>query len=144
MRQLLPHLIRNSDLFCNYDVKNLTGVGNIKRKYKCSDKKALVSRIFLRYLHILFSDMVEGGKIFAFPSPMRTKLQVARLKRQHFITARKRGAYTKVDVLASNFNCYELVMTYMSKGNMITIPVKMSNNYKERMVEKMNEGYVYC
>lgn len=144
MNKALPHLIRTTDLFCNYDVTKLIGKGNIKRKYKAKDKKALVNKIFLRYLHIMFSDIIEGGKEFVFPSSCITTLHMGRIQKKQLITARNHGAFRDLDLLKSNFTCYELLINFNIGKSKFKMPMRLSHNYRERMVEKMNDGYKYC
>jgi hypothetical protein len=140
----LPHIVTISDLFCNYDVRKLKGDGNIKRKYKCEDKKALAKKIFLRYLYILMCDMVEGGKTYIFPFKRHIELRFRILPDAQFKTALRKGAYEDLDALASNFKCYEMIMVYQQGLHYRQRLVKLSKNFIDRMVEKMNTGYKYC
>src|ERR1041385_8687903 len=110
MTYTLPHIVTIGDLFCNFDVTTLTGKGNIKRKHKCADKKALVRKIFMRYMDILITDLIEGGKVFTFPTQAFTELRMARIPDIQFQRARQVGAYEDVDILISQRKCYELVL----------------------------------
>ncbi len=140
----LPHLITISDLFCNFDVTKLKGDGNIKRKYKCEDKKALAKKIFLRYLYILILDMIDGGKTFVFPYKKYLELRFRTIPTPQFKAALRAGAYEEVDVLKSNFKCYEMVMTYKWRVWRIERVVKLSHNFRQLIVDKINTGYKYC
>lgn len=138
------HLVTNTDLFVGFDMKKLTGKGNIKRTYKCADKNALARQIFLRYLHIMFTDFLEGGKTFLFPSKKYLELRMRRIPRQQFIRARASGAYENVDIIASQQLCWEPVLCFRVRNKLIESPVKLSHNFRERVVEKINTGYKYC
>lgn len=140
----LPHLVTISDLFATYDVRKFKGDGNIKRKYKCEDKKALVKKIFLRYLYILMTDIIEGGKTFLFPSRQYLELQFRQIKTPALKNAIQQGAFSKVDIIACNFKFYEPMLVYKSKGHIIQRPIKLSANFVDRLIEKANTGYKYA
>lgn len=139
-----PHLISCNNLFCNFDMTKLTGKGNIKRTYKCADKTALAKQIFLRYLHILFTDFLKGGKTFTFPGERYLELRMARIPRHQFIMARSRGAYQDVDIVMSEQGCYEPVLTYKIRGQLMERNVKLSHNFRQMIIDKVNTGYKYC
>jgi len=138
------HLIKNEDLFSTYDVKTLTGKGNIKRTYKCADKKELTRRIFLRYLHIMLTDLLQGGKTFIFPTKWYLELKMRRIPHQDFIKARKAGAFEDLDVLMSDRMHYEPILSYKRGGKPYAQVVKLSKNYLDIIIEKVNTGYKYC
>jgi hypothetical protein len=140
----LPHVVTISDLFCNFDVNKLKGDGNIKRKYKCEDKKALVKKIFLRYLYHLIYNMVEGGKTLILPSRKYVQLSFKPMKQAFFKRCLQKGYYQDVDILMSNFKFYELMVTYSFAGKYMTRPVKLSPNFVSQLINKVNTGYVYC
>ncbi len=140
-----PHLITVVDLFCNFDVKKkLTGKGNIKRTYKCEDKNTLARKIFLRYLYIMFTDFLEGDKVFTLPTRKYMEIRMRRIPQAQFISARKVGNYADVDILASNQMCYEAVITYKVRGVLIDSMVKVSKQLRKIVVNKVNTGYKYC
>lgn len=140
-----PHLIRCNDLFWNFNMKKLTGKGNIKRVYKCQDKKALAKQIFLRYLYILFTDFLQGGKTFIFPGRNTMEMRMTRIPRDKFINARKAGKYLDVDVIMSQQLCYEPVLTYKKRDGMQKhSAIKLSNDFRQLLIDKVNTGYKYC
>lgn len=138
------HLVTNNDLFDCFDMKKLTGKGNIKRTYKCADKKSLAKQIFLRYLHIMFTDFLEGGKTFMFPAKKYLELRMRRIPRERYINARKAGHFQDVDILISQQLCWEPVLCYRIRGCLFEVPVKLSDNFRVQMIEKINTGYKYC
>ena len=144
MDYVLPHLVTIDDLFCNFDYTKFKGEGNIKRKYKCADKKALVRKVFMRYMQILITDIIQGGKVFIFPTQRFMELRMRRLPMEQFIAARQSGAYAGVDILMSDRKCYELVVSYKYHNLPIEKCVKLSHNYRDMIVEKINTGYKYC
>lgn len=144
MDYLLPHLVTIDDLFCNFDYTKFKGKGNIKRTYKCADKKALVRKVFMRYMQILVTDMLQGGKVFIFPTPKFMEMRMRRLSDRQFIAARQSGAYSEVDILISERKCYELVVSYKVSKLPVEKCVKLSHNYRDMIVEKINTGYKYC
>ena len=143
MNVQLPHIITISDLFCNFDVNKLKGKGNIKRTHKCEDKKALAKKIFLRYLFHLFTEMIKGGQAFLFPYKNYMELSIQIMPDHMFKRARQVGAYRDVDVLKSNFRHYEFMLRYKRYDRMRKCYVKLSNNFRRQMIEKVNEGYKY-
>lgn len=138
------HLVTINDLFGDFDVDKVHGKGNIKRTYKCSDKKALARKIFLRYLFHLFDEMMEGGSTFVFPLRHHMELRWKRMSDVSFKKAIAAGALHDVDILMSGFACYELVMYYKIQGVPFFKPVKLSFNFRDKMVKKINTGYKYC
>lgn len=138
------HLVASDDLFCNFDLTKLTGKGNIKRIYKCADKNTLAKQIFLRYLHILFTDFMQGGKVFILPNRSYMELRMRRIPHTQFINARKNGKYADVDIIMSQQLCYEPVLAYKVRGAFYETPVKVSSNFREILVEKVNTGFKFC
>jgi hypothetical protein len=144
MKKRMPHLISANNLFCNFDMKKLTGKGNIKRTYKCADKTTLAKQIFLRYLYIMFADFLEGGKTFLFPSKKYMEIRMRRIPADQFVKARKAGAYRNVDVIASGQICYEPVLCFRQCGRTMQDPIKLSNEFRDLIAWKVNTGYKYC
>lgn len=139
-----PHIMTINDVFCGYDITKLKGKGNIKRKYKCADKKALLRKIFLRYLYIMISDMLDGGKVFVMPSRHFAELKMKRIPDSQFKLARQAGKYSDIDILMSGQKCYEMVLIYKYRGMFREAPMKLSQNFKQQLVDKVNTGYKYC
>ena len=141
-----PHLLSANDLFCNFDLDKVKGKGNIKRTYKCADKKKLTKKIFFRFLCLLFDDLILGNKIFVFPYKFYTCLRMRVIPRNVLANARKKGMLTNVDPLISNFQSYEPVITYKPYGALrwFNSPVVVSKNYKASIAEKVNTGFKYC
>lgn len=140
----LPHLVTCNNLFCNYDMKKLTGKGNIKRTHKCADKNALAKQIFLRYLYLMFEDLVQGGKTIMLPSKKYFEIRMRRIPPAQFIKARQLGALSEVDILATGGCAYEPILVFRSYGRLINKPIRLSGYFKEIMLERMNSGYKYC
>lgn len=139
-----PHLITTNDIFALFDVDKVKGRGNIKRIYKCSDKKALTRKIFLRYLHILMESLVEGGRTFILPTRQHMEMRWRTIPNRKFKLARSFGQYADVDVVASGFVHYELIMYYKHAGRTFTVPIRFHQSLKSRLVERVNSGYKYC
>ncbi len=138
------HTYSAVELYKTYNLDRLKGKGKIARHYKCRDKKALAQKIFLRYLYLLVRDLIEGGKIFHFPSQTLASLRMHKIAGEHFKYARKRGKFKEVDFLKSDFSAYLLVMDYeTNKGVKITRQVVMSENLAKMIIDKTNEGYKY-
>lgn len=144
LNQVPAYVWRCKDLFCNFDVKLLKGKGNIKRNHHCADKSELTRRIFLRYLQIMFTDFLQGGKTFSFPGRKYLELRMREMKNSHFIAARRAGAYLDVDILLSNRKHYECVLTRKFYGAFKHTVVKLSQDLRGMIVTRVNEGYKYC
>lgn len=144
MKIQLPHLITISDLYVNYNVDKLRGDGNIKRKYKCEDKKALAKKIFLRYLYILMIDMIKGGTTFIMPSRQFLELRWKQMKNWSLQRAIQTGAFQELDILKSGRKFYEMVMSWKSRGLKYERKVKLSRNFEDMVIEKVNTEYKYC
>lgn len=140
----LPHIVTVNDLFCNFDINKLKGKGNIKRTYKCADKKSLMKKIFLTYLAKMFDKFLEGGQVFQFPGHNRCTLQFRRMKDSTLKKQRASGYLNDLDLLMSRFSHYEPVVQYRVGGLLFIKPVKLSKNYKQQIIDKVNTGYKYC
>ena len=139
-----PHLVTVTDLFCNFDSKKVHGKGNIKRRYKCADKRALIKKIFLRYLAILFTEFLQGGSTFVFPGPKHFELRF-RLKRDDwFKKDLAAGKLAGVDPMMTGFKYYEPVMFYKVGERVYMREVKLSEKYRNMVMNKANTGYKYC
>ena len=139
------HLITTPDLFCNFDVKKLKGKGNIKRIYRCRDKKHLAENIFLRYLYMLMLYMIEqGDKTFIFPHKRFMSLHFRVVPQQRIKDNLKVGKLTDIDMLQSNFKSYEMVVSYYYKGLIIHQYVKLSANFLQLLHKKISEGFIYA
>lgn len=143
-RATLPHLITTNDLFCNFDMKKLTGEGNIKRAHHCADKKSLAKRILLQYLYVMFEDLVQGGKTFMLPSRRYGELKIRRIPDILFKRTRQKGYHQDIDVIQSGMVGYEPILVYKSYGRIVNTPVRLSAHFKEILLEKTNSGFKYC
>lgn len=144
MNRTLPHVVTCNDLFCNFDMKKLTGKGNIKRAHKCADKNALAKRIFLKFMYIMFEDMVQGGKSFVLPSQRYFELRIRRIPHADFVRLRQRGILEEVDIIHTGGMAYEPVLVFRKYGRLVARKVRLSQHFRDIMVEKMNSGYKYC
>jgi len=139
-----PHLTTINDLFNDFKVEKVRGEGNVKRKYKCSDKKALARKIFLRYLYHLMCGMMEGGTVFSFPMRATMELRWRRIPDYSFKKARAAGKLSEVDIVMTDRTCYELGLFYKLKNVQIFKPVKLSKNFYDMFITKVNTGFKYC
>lgn len=140
----LPHIITCNDLFCNFDMTKLTGQGNIKRAHKCADKRALAKQIFMRVMCLMIEDLIEGGNTFMLPSRKYFELRIRRIPKEGFQRLRQAGYMQEIDIVTTGGHAYEPVLVFKRYGQMITRPVRLSKNFREKLAEKMNSGYRYC
>jgi len=133
------------ELFKTYNVDNLKGNGKIARKYKCSDKRSLAQKIFLRYLYMLIDDLTDGKFIFYFSAKKLSSIRMVRISGDKFKELRKKGIFRDVDFLISNFSGYFLAMDYYNtKGTRITKHIALSKQFKDKITKLTNEGFRYC
>jgi hypothetical protein len=144
MNRYLAHVITNKDLFCNFDVKKVKGKGNIKRIYKCEDKKQLTEKIFLRYFYMLILYMIEGNRTFVFPYKKFVSLHFRVVPERRIKLLLQDGYLKDIDFLASNFKMYELVIGYYFRNMVIHQYVKLSPNFLQLLHEKINTGHIYA
>ncbi len=144
MNVQLPYLMNISDLFCNFNLDKLKGKGNIKRKYKCADKTALMKRIFLHYMKLLIEDMILGHKVFIFPTKKHMELVFKEIRPEALKKYLQGGSYPGLDILMSNRKCYELYITYHRRGIHFGQPLKLSENFRTKIIDKINTGFKYC
>lgn len=144
MTSSLPHIVTVNDLFCNFKVDKLKGKGNIKRTYKCEDKKALANKIFLSYLSNLFTEFLEGGQMFSFPGKYPLHLRFRVMKDSTLKLRRQNGTLNGLDLIMSNFKFYEPVVMFPFKGGHCIRPVRLSAEFRQQIIDKVNTGYKYC
>ncbi len=139
------HTYSTVDLFRMFRVEKLKGKGKIARTYKLCNKKALAQKIFLRFLYLLLEDLTDGKHIFYFSSAKTAAIRVRKISGEEFKKMRRKGYFKDVDFLVSNFSAYILVMDYFTKGNRkMSKSVIISKQFKDKMIQKTNQGYIYC
>lgn len=137
------HTVSTVDLFNNFNVDKLKGIGNIKKKYKSGCKKFLAAKIFLRFIEMMLEDFVEGD-IFYLPTSNLATFSFKPIKNKDFTRAYKSGKFGELDFLISNFTIYVPIFRYFYRKSFHTRNIVLSKQYKERMLEKTNTGYKYC
>jgi len=139
------HTYSAVELYKTFDLDKLKGKGKIARLYKCRDKKALAQKIFLRYLYLLLLDMINGDKIFYFPSKHLSCIRMAKVSGEKFKELRRKGFFKDVDFLKSDFSGYYLVMDYFtSTGKKLTKYIAVNKELRDIITAKTNQGYKYC
>ena len=147
--RVLNHVIRTPDLFCNFDLNKLKGnsprgQNNIKKFYKCADKRSLAERIFTRYLHMLLLHLIEGDRTFVFPYRYYADLHFRVVPEERIKRNLEVGCLQDIDFLQSNFKYYELVMSWKVGERMTHEYVKLSKNFTQLIHDKINTGFVYA
>jgi len=134
------HIITLKDIFAYYDVKKLTGSGNLRITYGRKDKRDLVISIFNVYIAEMFDVFTKGGIVFNFPDPRQSKMYFEPLKEQNIIKAKLNGKLKMLDPLASNFKSVTTIINIPhNKGSLSTkIGVAFSQNYQKVVYDKLN------
>lgn len=137
------HTISALNLYNNYDVKKLTGKGNIRVTYKAATKKVLCAKIFLEFIELMLNDYVEGDT-FHLPTNNISIFTYETLKGEAFKSAYRSGKFDDIDYLMSNFTIYMTIFRYFYRGNLKSVRVILSERYRNRIIEKTSNGFKYA
>lgn len=134
------HIITLKDIFSYYDVKKLTGTGNLRIKYGRKDKRDLVISIFNVYIAELFDVFAEGGYVFEFPDKNAPKMMFQQVPSHIVKKARAEGKLKMLDPLASNFKGIETIIKVPSRQAFFEYQVILSKNFQEKIYDRLNQG----
>jgi hypothetical protein len=136
------HTISAVDLFNNYKVEKLKGIGNIKRTYKSGCKKFLATKVFMYFLRLVLDDYVEGN-MFHLPTKNIAYFGFKKINGPKFKSAYVSGKFPDLDYLMSDFSLYLPIFNYFYKGKNRLKNIVICDKHKKRMIEKTNEGFKY-
>lgn len=146
-RYITPFAFRAIDLFETMNMKDV----NIKRTvydglYHANKRQRLCAKILTYCFYIIVLDIIENNVTFVLPLQQNKKayIYVKPVTGEAFKYARQRGAYKDIDFLASNFTGYQLVFSWWAGKTARWKPIHISNVYKNKLTEKVNNGTVYC
>ena len=111
MRYNTSYAFNASDLFETFDKKQL----KIKRtvvqdKYGVNRKQYLCASVLVYCFYLILLDIIENNITFVLPlfNGREATIYVRPLVGEEFKQARQRGAFSEIDVLATNFTGYGL------------------------------------
>ena len=134
------HLITLKDIFSYYDVKKITGNGNLRMIYSRKDKRDLAISIFNVYIAELLDSFVEGGVIFNFPDKIGTKMMFKTISEDIVKECKRDGKLKLLDPIGSNFKGVETVIRQKFKEIYYNTSVRVSPNFQKKIYDKINSG----
>lgn len=134
--------INLEDLFINFDNKKLkTTCKQCLELVHEEHKDVLVRKVFKDAFKIVAIDAIENNVTFELPlGSKKANIHVTKVSENDFVKARQKGAFKKVDYLASNFSGNQLTYNY----NTISKNIYLNKDLRERLVNYTNQGKQYC
>lgn len=141
------HAFNSHDLFHNFPIKKLKmDYDLVKQIYSDGDKRSLAASIFTKGMQLIIEDIIENNTHFLLPTlgSSEAYLYMKKTQGNDFKKAFKKGKWTDVDFLTSNFTGYQLALAVKSSKR----PTKEKTIYidykhKDRITELTNEGKRY-
>lgn len=143
----MGHTFSARDLFHNFPIDKLKmDYDTVKRVYPDGDKRSLSASIFTKGMQLIVEDIIENNVHFLLPTLGTTEsyMYIKKTSGNDFKRAFKRGKWSDIDFLTSNFTGYQLAMSVKSKKR----PEKekliyLGYKHKDRITELTNEGKRY-
>lgn len=143
------HAFSQTDLFHGFDSKKLEfkdGAGTareMKKKYKYNCKLAIIPKIFMAFMKLVFKDIAHGTT-FHLPTKSIAMFTWCSLTGEKFVKAYQSGKFDKIDFLSSNFTLYLPIFKYFYRGKFRESRIVLDKEYHDVVSEKVNNGYKYC
>lgn len=134
------HIMTLKDIFSYYDVKKITGKGNLRITYGRKDKRDLAVSIFNVYIAEMFDVFVQGGIVFNFPDKNTSKMLFKSMSKDIINKSKKAGKLKLLDPLASGFTGVKTVVSLASKNAFYDVSVYLSENFQKTIYNKLNSG----
>ncbi len=137
--------INGHELFIDYDYrKRLKGdYRTYYYLYHSNKIRRTLARIFLKSVELIVKDIVYNNVTFSIPGKRYNgKLYIKRLSDEKFKKLRQKGLMLDVDILATNFSGYQMVLetgTRHIQSHRIYIPRKLT----DKITENINNGKFY-
>ena len=136
------HTISAVDLFNNYKIEKLKGIGNIKKIYKSGCKKLLTAKIFMRFIALMLDDYMNGDMIH-LPTKNVAYFGFKKETGSIFTKSYNSGKFEGLDYLMSNFSLYLPIFRYFYKGKIRSKTIKVCDKHKKQMIDRTNQGFKY-
>lgn len=110
-------------------------------------KKKLAMKIFRDSVKLIFNDIIDNNVTFELPTRGRkSEVHMRKIDGEDFKKARQAGAFEDIDFLESNFSGYQLTLFLHNKneGPDRIIPIHLSGELKQKVIDNTNKGMQYC
>lgn len=133
---------KTGDLFRNFDYKK---TGLTKEHYRGWTHLRYVSQMFRECLKLVINDIIDRDVAFWLPltGARKSRMRMNRTSGEAFKRARKAGVWSEVDILASNFSGYRIVLDMLGNGVPTQRRVYLNYDYKQRIIKNTNAGKPY-
>lgn len=144
-RYALGHAFNAKQLVESFDINKLHFNTTLCKQLTGHTKRRdLVSTIFRTTLFLIIDDIINDSINFKCPGcRLPTYLYMKRVEGNAFKQARQRGRWFDIDLLESNFSSAMLVFDSQKKGFRKTRNVYLDSNRRDKIIEKVNSGFVY-
>lgn len=117
------------DIFMGFD-KKIMGK-TFLRKYNST--RELASRVFIRCFHHIILDIINNNNIFVLPLPFGNygEFSLYKYEDEDFIERYKRGKFSGLDFVRSQFSAHELRFYYNTKSGTRSKPIYVDKNLKQ-------------
>jgi hypothetical protein len=143
----MGHTFSAKEMFHNFPIEKLKiDYDTVKKIYSDGDKRSLSASIFTKGMQLIIEDIIENNVHFLLPTlgSNESYLYMKKTSGNDFKKAVRKGKWSDVDFLTSNFTGYQLAMNVKSpkrpeKEKLIYLGYK----HKDRITELTNEGKRY-
>ena len=95
--------------------------------------------------YLILLDIIENNVTFVLPllNNRDATIYARPIVGDEFKIARKRGAFTDIDILGSNFTGYQLTYSWLTNSGRRYKPIYINKRFKDVFIQHINEGKQY-
>ena len=116
---------------------------NLISNYKTKQlQRKKVKQVFRTAVEVILNDIIENNVTFKVPS-LQSKggeINFEPIKGEEFKDLKAKGKFSGIDFLETLFTGYQLYLYIHGKK----FPIYISNYYKQKMENLVNQGKTYC
>ena len=145
MNYALGHAANSNDLFMHFPSRKMKVDKDVCIKYmKNRHKERLAAKIWKECVNLVLDDIIENRAIFKLPTlGKNAEIFVKGTEGEDFTKARQNGKWEDTDYLMSNFTGYQPVFRFQRAGYNICKPIYTDKAHKDKLTEKVNQGFGY-
>lgn len=115
------------------------------REYKQDMIKELCSQIFTYFFYLVILDIIENNVTFVLPTRgiRKSYISVRCIEGEAFRNMYRKGCFSGIDFLNSNFKGYRLMLDLNSTSGNRQKDLYIDSKMKKMFYDKINEGKVY-
>lgn len=134
------------DLYETFNKKQLKIRRDIvQKKYGVNKKQRLCASVLIYCFYLIILDIIENNITFVLPlfNNRDASIYAKPIVGDAFKSARQRGAFSDIDILASNFTGYQLTYSWSSKTGYRYKPIYINKRFKDVFYKHINSGKQY-